>query len=100
MSYSIEIAQAKYISELPELSIVSAELFPVEDLPLALRSETTPLAIFEEALNEQRLWIAVDENKDQAVGFAFLTEKCGQTHLSELDVHPEHGRQGLVYKFT
>ena len=81
MSYSIEIAQAKYISELPEISIVSAELFPVEDLPLALRSETTPLEIFEEALNEQRLWIAVDENKDQAVGFAFLTEKCGQIHL-------------------
>ncbi len=95
MSYRIEIAQAKYISELPELSIVSAELFPVEDLPLALRSETTPLEIFEEALNEQRLWIAVDENKDQAVGFAFLTEECGQIHLRELDVHPEHGRQGL-----
>ncbi|HDY75023.1 MAG TPA: N-acetyltransferase [Candidatus Marinimicrobia bacterium] len=95
MSYRIEIAQTKYITELPEISRVAAELFPVEDLPLALRSETNPIEVFEEALSEQKLWIAVDENQDKAVGFAFLSDKCGQLHLRELGVHPEHGRQGL-----
>lgn len=95
MSYRIELAQSKYLSELPGISRAAAELFPIEDLPLALRSETNSLEIFEEALSKQKLWIAVDENKDEAVGFAFLSEKCGQIHLREISVHPEHGRQGL-----
>jgi len=95
MNYKIEFAQKKYISELPEISRAAAELFPVEDLPLALRTETTPDATFKKAMSEQRLWSVVDEDADKAVGFAYLAEKCGQIHLRELDVHPKHGRQGL-----
>lgn len=98
MNYRIEIAQSKYISELPAISMAAAELFPVEDLPLELRSETIPIKMFEQATSQQRLWIAVDEINDKAVGFAFLTEECGQIHLKELDVHPEHARKGIGSK--
>ena len=95
MSYSIVPAQKKYIYNLPEISRAAAELFSEKDLPLALRSETTPVNIFEDALNDQRLWVVIDEEKDFTVGFALLLEKCGQIHLRELDVHPDHTRQGL-----
>ena len=95
MSYRIEPAQHKYISQLPEISRAAAGLFPAEDLPIALRSEMLPLETLEEALLEQRLWIVIDENEDKAVGFALLTERCGNIHLREIDVHPAHGRQWL-----
>ena len=95
MSYRIEPAHYKYISELPEISRAAAGLFPAEDLPIALRSEMLPLETLEEALLEERLWIVIDENEDKAVGFALLTERCGNIHLREIDVHPAHGRQGL-----
>ncbi len=95
MSYRIEMARIKYVSDLPEISRAAAEIFPIEDLPLALRSKTNPVEVFEKALSAQKLWITIDENTDRAIGFAFLSEKCGQIHLCEISVHPDHGRQGL-----
>ena len=95
MSYKIEVAKEKYIHNLAEISRAAAELFSEEDLPIALRMETTPFKVLKKALNEQRLWLAIDEKKDLTVGFALLSKKCGQIHLRELDVHPDHARQGL-----
>jgi len=98
MSYKIEIAKTEHITYLPEISRAAAELFPAEDLPLPLRAETVSAETFEKALYEQRLWVVIDEDKDRVVGFALLSEKCGQIHLRELDIHPEYGRQGLGTK--
>jgi GNAT superfamily N-acetyltransferase len=40
------------------------------------------------------IWVAVDET-DEPVGFAVAHELDGNAYLHELDVDPEHGRQGL-----
>ena len=52
MNYRIELAQHKYIPQLPTISKAAAEIFPEEDLPVALRSQTTPIAEFEKAFKE------------------------------------------------
>ena len=33
--------------------------------------------------------------RDLPVGFAYLTSMDGAAHLAEMDVHPDHGRQGI-----
>jgi GNAT superfamily N-acetyltransferase len=41
-----------------------------------------------------RLLVAVDAD-DRPIGFALILEIDGAAHLEELDVLPEHGRQGI-----
>ncbi|NQT26257.1 GNAT family N-acetyltransferase [candidate division KSB1 bacterium] len=95
MTYQIELAQAKYISDLHKIDRAAAEIFPLEDLPMANRLQTTPLKTFEQAQQENRLWLLINNESDQVVGFALCSEFKNQMHLKEIDVHPEHGHQGL-----
>jgi GNAT superfamily N-acetyltransferase len=43
-----------------------------------------------------QLWVAVDEAEAGApVAFALFEDLDGALHLEEMDVHPDHARQGL-----
>src|SRR5262249_42892946 len=56
--------------------------------------ETTDQATFDEAQRHGRLWVALAGK--QPVGFAIVVMLADDLpHLDELDVLPEHGRQGL-----
>jgi len=51
---------------------------------------------FREAQVRGQLWVAVDEaDAGTPVAFALFEELDGGLHLEEVDVHPDHARQGL-----
>lgn len=92
--YEILPARLAHAPLLPALERAAAALFPAEDLTPEDRHEVTPVADLEAASREGRLWVAVDE-RGSPVGFALGDTLDGVAHLAELDVHPDHGRQGL-----
>jgi GNAT superfamily N-acetyltransferase len=48
------------------------------------------------AQSRGQLWVAVDEADGGApVAFALFEDLDGALHLEEVDVHPDHARQGL-----
>ncbi len=93
--YKIIPAQPHHLNNLPAISQAATNIFPEEDIPLSLRQETIPLSTFTQAQKEGLLWVAVEEPYNEVVGFALLTNSLGYTHLKELSVHPQHGRQGV-----
>jgi GNAT superfamily N-acetyltransferase len=68
---------------------------PLEDLPMQMRDESSSLAEFQEAADDGRLLVAVHKTSRKPVGFALLLVVDDNGHLHEIDVHPEHARQGL-----
>lgn len=98
MTYSVESAGDHPLDGLPSIEAAAAELFPVEDLPPAVRSETLSMDEFRQAAEEGRLWLAIHRptgGVDEPVGFALAILVDGSAHLAEMDVHPDHGRRGL-----
>lgn len=84
-------------AELPKLQIIeqaAAQLF--RDTPQAwiADDEGMTLKSLEHWYTHGRIWVAVDAY-DEPVGFAIAREVDGAAYLHELDVHPQHGRQGL-----
>ncbi len=95
IAYRIERAKPGEVDPLPSIEVAAAELFPPEDLAPQLREEASSVEVFERAAREGRLWMAVHRNSRQPVGFALVTIVDESAHLDELDVLPDHGRQGL-----
>lgn len=93
-NYTIKPAETHHISALPAIEIAADALFPEEDLPQAFRGEATDEDEFEEARAAGRLWVAVTAD-GEPVGFAHVELIDGHAHLEEIDVLPDHGRQGL-----
>lgn len=50
---------------------------------------------FERAASEKRLLVAIHNPTATLVGFALMLVVDGNGHLHELDVHPDHARQGI-----
>jgi len=48
-------------------------------------------------LDKEHVWVVVDP-EDQPVGFAVVRVLDSSVHLHEIDVHPQHARQGLGRK--
>lgn len=93
--YRIRTARADELDRLPAIELAAAALFKSVGWP----GEMTP----DDALSVDdhrryhaagRLWLAVDA-ADQPVAFAAASVVDGEAHLDELDVHPDHGRQGI-----
>ncbi len=94
-TYSVRAARPRDVPTLPGIELRAATLFTDEDLPPELRHDATPESAFEAAAAEGRLWVAVSERDDTPIGFALARVVDGTAHLHELDVDPDHGRQGL-----
>jgi GNAT superfamily N-acetyltransferase len=68
---------------------------PLEDLPMPIRDDALSPAKFHEAADDGRLLVAVHKPSRKPVGFALLLVVDDNGHLHEIDVHPEHARQGV-----
>jgi len=93
--YRIGTADPATLERLPAIERAAAERFSEDDLPEVLRETVTPVADFERAAREGRLWTAVLAATAQPVGFALVAIADGCVHLEEMDVLPEHGRHGI-----
>ncbi len=94
MNYTILPATSQHLPYLPSIEDAAGELFPIEDLPEPLRSISLLPEDFENALNKDLLWVVVDESN---LPIAFLLARVidGCIHITEFDVHPDHGRRGV-----
>jgi len=94
MHYTITKGTADHVPLLQKIERAASELFSVKDLPAEIRSHVTSWNTFNQAISSDRLWIIAAEAM-QPVGFALISILDDQAHLCEMDVHPDHGRQGL-----
>jgi hypothetical protein len=49
MNYMIKLAEKQHMERLPSIERATAEIIPLEDLPLMLRSEVTSVEMFKSA---------------------------------------------------
>ncbi len=88
-------ARAPDVAAWRDIAARAAARFAPEYLPPALAAETTPVASLRRAVAESRLIVASLTGVG-VVGFALLERVDeGEIRLEELDVDPEHGRQGI-----
>ena len=92
-AYRIALASPAHVAAIPDIEQAAASLFAAEDLPPPLRYRVTDCEYLGEAQRERRLWVALAGARP--VGFALADVADGEAYLSEIDVHPEHARQGL-----
>lgn len=93
-SYTIRLADPAHLASIPGIEQAAAGTFPVQDLPLHLRYQVTDRDTLRLAQQDGRLWVALDGLR-HPVGFAMVEVADDQAYLSEMDVHPDHGRLGL-----
>lgn len=93
--YVIGPAREDALAALPDIERAAGAIFPEEDLPARMREQVLPVAFFEAAAQEGRLFVATEVARRLRVGFAVTTRVDGSIHLFELAVLPDHGRQGL-----
>lgn len=92
--YRIEPAQPAHLPLLPDIERASAALFPASVLPPALRQGVVSPLRLARAQAERRLWVALSP-RGEPVGFALAEPGAEAAFLVELDVLPDHQRQGL-----
>jgi GNAT superfamily N-acetyltransferase len=91
--YEIGLASREEVARLPEIERRACALFLTVPATAGLPDHLTPLADFEAAARAGLLWVA--RVGADPVGFALVEELGASLHLEELDVLPEHGRQGI-----
>ena len=92
--YTIGLAAEHHVRAIPAIEQAAAAMFSETDLPAQLRYLVTDVELIVEAQRQGRLWAALDEKK-KLVGFALVRMVGRFAHLEEMDVHPDHARQGL-----
>jgi GNAT superfamily N-acetyltransferase len=91
---AIELAREEHLADIPGIELAGATLFAEADLPQEIRHRVTAATDLRDALNASRIWVAVHQSR-QTVGFAMAEVVDRQAYLTELDVLPEFGRQGI-----
>lgn len=97
-AYTIRLARADEIEQLPPIELAAGKLFAGQDLGTFSLDDVRDLATHAAAQREGMLWVAA--LGDVPVGFAIASRVEGEPHLLELDVHPDHGRRGLGAKLV
>ena len=92
--YTIEFAAEHHVPFIPGIEHAVTAMFSENDLPPELRYLVTDKETLVEAQRQGKLWAALDEKKN-LVGFALARIVGKFAHLEELDVHPDHARQGI-----
>jgi GNAT superfamily N-acetyltransferase len=91
--YRIERARPEDLPLLPSIELAAATLL-ADHAPASVLQETTSLAVFEDAMNAGRLWVACVHGFPVGFALAEVLEPS-VAHLKEIDVHPLHARQGI-----
>ena len=91
--HAIVAARSRDLPLLATIELAAATLL-TGHAPPAMLAETTPLAELRRAQRAGRLWVALAG--DTPIGFAHVKRlEPRHAHLAEIDVHPDHGRQGI-----
>jgi GNAT superfamily N-acetyltransferase len=91
----IALARPEHFSAVREIERAAEQIFPLEDLPLALRGQMlTSDAQLAEAAREGLLWCALGAG-GEVLGYAIACRLGGDLHLDEIDVHPAQQRRGI-----
>ncbi|MDR2893718.1 MAG: GNAT family N-acetyltransferase [Deltaproteobacteria bacterium] len=93
-SYILQPAKLLDILLLASIEAAAGTIFHTGSLPENILAERVPHDIFEDAINQGRLLVAVDADQ-VPVGYAFWQNIDGSALLAQMDVHPQHGRKGL-----
>ncbi len=94
MNYTIRLARATDLEQLPGIERAAASLFAPYERFQHLLADAMTVEEHRTLCAAGRLWVAADEN-DQPVGFIAVELVDGHPHIQELDIHPNHGRRGL-----
>jgi GNAT superfamily N-acetyltransferase len=92
-TYTITAARPEDLACLAAIEVAAVTLFtgPLFD---SVPHEPTNEAVLRDAQRDGRLWVA--RAGESPVGFALVgVIESEAAHLEEIDVHPDHGRQGL-----
>jgi len=91
--YEIALARPGDLPHIAPIELAAARLLAGHAPESALK-EVTPDDHLRAAQADGRLWVAL--SNDVPVGFALVElVEPDAAHLEEIDVHPDHGRQGL-----
>ncbi len=91
--YVVRLAGPEHVDQLPDIERAAATRFG-DSLPESVLSHVSPVDDLVAAQRAGRLWVAL-ETAGTPVGFAVASIWGRRAHLDELDVLPEHGRQGI-----
>jgi GNAT superfamily N-acetyltransferase len=81
-------------ADLPELPIIErAAAAPFQATPYAWLADGAPVTAHVD-LGHEYVWVVADA-ADRPIAFALVRLHADAVHLHELDVHPDHARQGL-----
>ncbi|MBN1427787.1 MAG: GNAT family N-acetyltransferase [Anaerolineae bacterium] len=89
--YMIRFAQPGDLALLPAIEQAAASQFRATPYADFVDCELASTGI---SLDHDDVWVVVDDH-DRPVGFAIVHLLDTSVHLHELDVHPQHARQGL-----
>lgn len=94
IAYTTGPAAFEHIPFLAAVEQAAATVFPPGSIPGAIRADSLPLPLLEQAVSLGNLRVAVAE-EGTPVGFALLREIGGLAVLAEIDVRPEYAGQGI-----
>ena len=92
--YAIMQAQSRHLSLLNGIELAAAKIFPDDYLPEHILSDKLPMDVLLAAKDQGLLWVAVEAG-GSPVGYVLVQVVAGLALLAQVDVHPNHGRQGL-----
>lgn len=92
--YAIMQAESRHLPLLNAIELAAAQIFPEYYLPEHILSEKLPMEVLLAAQAQGLLWAAVEAG-GSPVGYALVQVVDGLALLAQVDVHPDHGRQGL-----
>lgn len=92
--YTIELATADHAPLLAAIEIAAAGIFPPGSIPESIRSDSTPVEILLEAVQDGLLWVALAED-GKPVGYALVQMVADAALLAQMDVYPDHMRKGI-----
>jgi len=90
--YTIRRARSNDLPALPIIELAAAQQFLSTTYPFIANDDG--LMSTDVNLDQEHVWVAADSD-DRPVGFAIVHLHEATAHLHELDVHPQHARQGL-----
>lgn len=94
-SWLVVPARPEHLPALPHVEREAATRFPPGSFPPGFTDCTVDEALLQAAQHDGRLWVAVDQDTDEPVGFALAMVIEGTAFLAEVDVLPTHGRRGI-----
>lgn len=92
--YTIRKACLSDLAALPQIEAEAAQLFRQTPYSFVADSPPLPIAALQSHFTAGRLWVAADDF-DAPVGFAIASIVANAAYIQEIDVQPQHTRQGI-----